>query len=538
MAWLKEVIEKQKGVSRMGSIPAFQNFMLFGNKNDNEAGLPEIWKINGDKNIEWLDTQKTSSVYDMPEHEGKAAIFVGASPILNKSWEALKDIDDRFIIVATNSSAKFLTDRDIIPDYVILLDGRKGDWSMDLGEKARNITAIFSACAEPEAMRNWQGKIMIVPYGVAEDKLRLMIEDRWGKGIASGGNALNSAVAIFVLMTDVKIMLFAGNELSFKKTYYADRPSNNDKLAYFPTKNIYREEVKTFIPLYEYKVWLENVMEQLYPEYHFCNCSEGILGVDVDGSILPFLCHKPLALAIAEVKDAFKVEQLPLNDKLKFIYDHFYEHDYGNLQRGKGIWKYAIQYFSLKKGLDVGCGRANGVQYAREQGYDVYGCDMSESAKKCWTERGVLDYCTVCPADRMPYQDNEFDFIVCSEVMEHIPEDSILPSLKEIFRIGSDKYLFTIALKPEGIPIGGYIQTHITLKSPEWWFQKFEEAGYKIAAGAHNTNVSGFTVLAVKDDSLYVKGEKSFPRNPDGEIKLIVLGTVDSPAPDFFEEDI
>jgi SAM-dependent methyltransferase len=419
------------------------------------------------------------------------------------------------------------------------IDGRNRHktWSLDIPE-CKDSTAIFSVCTEPHAMREWPGKIMIVPYGVKDKSLKRKIEQRFGKGVASGGNALNSAVALFILFTNAKIFFFVGNELSFKKRYYAHKKHRNDDLAYFFAKNIYGEKVKTFIPLYEYKVWLENVMQQLYPEYHFCNCSEGILGVDVDGEILPFICHKPLALAIAEVKDALKVEQLPLNDKLKFIYDHFYEHDYGNLQRGKGIWKYAMQYFSFTKGLDVGCGRANGVQYAREQGHDVYGCDVSESAKKCWAERGVLDYCTVCSAAKLPYQDNEFDFIVCSEVMEHIPEDSILPSLKEIFRIGSDKYLFTIALKPEGIPIGGYIQTHITLKSPEWWFQRFEEAGYKIAAGAHNINVSGFTVLAVKDDSLYVKGEKSFPKNPEGEIKLIVLGTTDSPAPDFFEEDL
>ena len=516
MGWLKRITDEGKNIGLMGVAPAYHNFMLFGNKNDEEVGLPEIWRENGHKNIKWLDKNKDriiGSIYDLPDFKDKAVIIVGASPVLNKSWEMLKDADDNFIIVATNSSAKYLVDRDIIPDYVIAIDGRAGEWTLDLGEKCKDVVGIFSACVCPQVLDDWPGKIMIVPYGVKDRSLKGKIERRWGKGIVSGGNSFNSVFAIFAFHTKAKIFLFAGNELSFKKQYYADRKSPNDEQAYFFTKNIYGEKVRTFIPLFEYKVWLENIMAQLYPEYHFCNCSEGILGVDVDGELLHFINHKPLDIAIAEVKEALSFQKEDLNTKLEFMYGQFYEHDYGNIKRGISIWQYVIDHFPFTKGLDVGCGRANGIEHARNQGYDVYGCDIASSARRCWKDRGVDKYCEVCPAKDMPFKDNEFDMIVCSEVMEHIPEHDVIPTFKEIFRVGSDKFLFTICLKEEKAPLAGYIQTHITVKNHEWWFERFAEAGFNLAAASHNADMTDITVLLTKESQ-----EKT-------ETPLFVLGS-------------
>jgi len=505
MGWLKRLIDDDKDVSMMGTIPAYHNFMMFGNRHDTEAGLPEVWKVNGDINIPWLDKNKDrviGSVLDLPDLEGKCIILVGASPVLNKSWEALKDINDRFVIVATNSSAQFLKDKGIIPHYVIAIDGAPGSWSLDLGESFKDVVGLFSAYVEPQALRDWPGKIMIIPYKVKDRNLYRKVKRRWGEGMASGGNSLNGAFSVFVFCTEARIFLFAGNELSFKDRYYADRESPNDEHAYFFTKNIYGEKVKTFIPLYEYKIWLENGMAQLYPKYHFCNCSEGILGVDVDGELYSFISHKPLDLAISEIKEAWDFEEQPLQNKLKEMYCQFYDHDFGNMKRGVGMWKYIIQHHSpFKKGLDVGCGRANGVEHARGEGYDVHGCDIAESAIKCWIERGVNDYCSVCTGTDMPYEDNEFDVVLCSEVMEHVPEDDVLSMFKEILRVGSNLFIFTISLIPEKIPLAGYIQTHITVKPPNWWFKKFEEAGYNIIQAGRNEGYTGITVVLEKTPS-------------------------------------
>ena len=532
ISWLRRLHDEKKEVSRFGLIPAHSNFMIFGNENDKEAGLPKIWLINGEKNIKWLDENKDKvlgSVHtSMPSCEGKAVIFVGLGPSINRQWESLKNLDDRFIIVATNSSAEFLVKKDIIPDYVIAIDGRPGNWNLNLGDRCKDIVGIFSVCVAPDALTQWPGKIMIVPYGVDDKSLNRKIRRRFGKPMMSGGNAINNAAAIFFQCTKSKIFFFVGHDLSFVENYYADRESKNDESVYFYATDTNGQKVRTLIPLYEYKIWLENLMVQLYPEYHFFNCSDGILGVDVDGALLPFVTQLPLKDAIEATQDAFKVGDSTLDEKLKYIYDFFYDHDLGNLQRGVGVWKFIAEYYGdFKTGLDVGCGRANGVQWAREKGYDVHGCDVSSGAVKCWEERGVVDFCRVAPANDLPYEDGQFDVVLCSEVMEHIPEYDTMDSLKEIFRVGRDKYVFTIALIPESIPIAGYIQTHINLHSPEWWLEQFGKAGFNVVAASYTVKMGGMSILAVKDLGAYQRGEKRLPKDKEGYPFLAVIGVAD-----------
>jgi len=256
MTWLSRLENQNKQVSRFGLIPAHENFMKFGGENDKDCGLPEIWLVNGEKNIPWLDANKDrviGSVHDMPSHEGKAVVFVGLGPSINKQWEALRDLNDRFIVVATNSSAQFLIEHDIIPDYVIAIDGRPGNWTLNLGDKCKDVVGIFSACVEPESLAQWPGKIMIVPYGVDDKSLNRKIRRRFGKHVSSGGNAINNAVAVFLECTKTKIYLFAGHDLSFEDRYYADRESNNDESVYFFQTNVTGKRVRTLIPTWIYQ---------------------------------------------------------------------------------------------------------------------------------------------------------------------------------------------------------------------------------------------------------------------------------------------
>jgi hypothetical protein len=531
MGWLGKLVSENKKVSQVGFIPAYDNFMHWGNKNDEDAGLPQIWKVNGEQNIPYLDSikERVSSVHSIPKYEEKVLILVGMGASLKKSVSALKGLSDRYVLLATNSSCQYLLKHGITPHYVILLDGRPGNWTLDLGKKAKDITAILSPCAEPEAMKSWPGKIMIVPLGVKDKVLNGKIRRRWGKPLPGGGNAFNSGFTIFSLLTDIKIMLFVGNDLSFKNTYYGDgRKSKNDDSVYFWATDIYGEKVRTLIPLYEYKVWLETVMAQTWPDYHYINCSDGILGVDVDGEMMHFCEHLPLAEAIEQVDEAFVIQGKDVNFKLKYLYDQFYDHDLGNLQRGKGLWTHVIHNHHFTKGLDVGCGRANGVEYARNEGYDVWGCDISSGAVKCWVERGVDEFCRVCPADNMPFKDNEFDFVLCSEVMEHILEEDTLATLKEILRVGSDKFLFTIALTPEKIPVAGLIQSHINLHDPTWWVLKMEEAGFTLAGGATNVEQESLSLMVVKDESKYKDGAEHLFEDKRGRLTIPVIGFVDS----------
>ena len=100
------------------------------------------------------------------------------------------------------------------------------------------------------------------------------------------------------------------------------------------------------------------------------------------------------------------------------------------------------------KFLDLGCGEGRHCFGAyMSENIDVFGFDMSLSdvstAKKNFDQFNENKYSKSCnfgvaDAKNMPFKDNTFDFIVCSEVLEHIIDYQ--SALSEINRI----------LKPQG----------------------------------------------------------------------------------------
>jgi ubiquinone/menaquinone biosynthesis C-methylase UbiE len=117
-------------------------------------------------------------------------------------------------------------------------------------------------------------------------------------------------------------------------------------------------------------------------------------------------------------------------------------------------------------------------------GYDVYGADIADNTKS-WNELKINDRCIIAPAHDMPYQDNEFDFIVCSDVMEHIPQDYVDASLREIVRVGSDRFWFVICDEVD-TPSKYLMPSHLTIGGADYWVPKIEATGLKLMAVTEN----------------------------------------------------
>jgi len=190
MPWVKKLIDQGQTPSMLGETPAFYNMLQWGNTVDHNIGLPVIWEANLSKNIAHLDSLngKVRSGHDIadliPEATQKAMILVGASPILNDTWmELLQAEKNRFLISATNSSAKFLIDHGVIPDYVFLVDGQLGKWSLDIGEENYDTTLVCSPFAEPTTIAAWKNKILVLPFAAEQEDLDKQIKDRWGDTI-------------------------------------------------------------------------------------------------------------------------------------------------------------------------------------------------------------------------------------------------------------------------------------------------------------------------------------------------------------------
>lgn len=76
------------------------------------------------------------------------------------------------------------------------------------------------------------------------------------------------------------------------------------------------------------------------------------------------------------------------------------------------------------KVLDVGCGMGDNLRYILRQEASFFGLEYSQTtalgARQVLGERAKL---CVGSASRIPFGENEFDLIICIEVLEHIEDD-------------------------------------------------------------------------------------------------------------------
>jgi SAM-dependent methyltransferase len=115
---------------------------------------------------------------------------------------------------------------------------------------------------------------------------------------------------------------------------------------------------------------------------------------------------------------------------------------------------------------DVGCG--NGVASAKLQslGFNVTGIDFVDVA---WKQN--LPFINACVWD-LP--DVEFDYVFCTDVFEHLPEDKVDLAFDNIKRIATSGVYFAIATRPDEMGKKINEVLHLTVKPIEWWIPRLE----------------------------------------------------------------
>jgi len=127
------------------------------------------------------------------------------------------------------------------------------------------------------------------------------------------------------------------------------------------------------------------------------------------------------------------------------------------------------------------CAKGYLVHALRQLGFNAYGQDISKYAiENCHPE--VKDY--------VDYEEKNmgFQYVICKDVMEHVPEDYVLNTLRVIkssMMADKDKReaLFVIPLGDDDkFRIREYEMdvTHVTKKDEDWWINKFKQAGFEI----------------------------------------------------------
>jgi len=97
--------------------------------------------------------------------------------------------------------------------------------------------------------------------------------------------------------------------------------------------------------------------------------------------------------------------------------------------------------------LDAGCGEGTLAIMMAKKGAKVTGCDLSEpnieNARMYAKESDVIDIQFIAgDSEHLPFGDNEFDLVVSSHVLEHLPDFDA--GLKEVMRVTKKRAVIAI----------------------------------------------------------------------------------------------
>lgn len=113
-----------------------------------------------------------------------------------------------------------------------------------------------------------------------------------------------------------------------------------------------------------------------------------------------------------------------------------YKKNYDNLERWCSYW-YQIEYV-LRSGdkniLEVGVGNKTVSEYLRRMGFKVTTCDYAQD----------LEPDVVADVTNLPFKKNQFETVLCYEVLEHLPYESFLSALTNLYKVARTNVMLSI----------------------------------------------------------------------------------------------
>lgn len=154
------------------------------------------------------------------------------------------------------------------------------------------------------------------------------------------------------------------------------------------------------------------------------------------------------------------------------IYDEIYTNEpHYNIPdaHNKAKLKYILEYAKGVNGLvlDAGCGQGSALQHMWENGVDVIGIELSRVICKARPELWVINTDIISHAN----EGHRYAGIVCTDVLEHIPQDQISQTLAALRKMSSSAF-FGIA-NLSSIKCGH--QLHLIREGVKWWARTIQE---------------------------------------------------------------
>ena len=191
--------------------------------------------------------------------------------------------------------------------------------------------------------------------------------------------------------------------------------------------------------------------------------------------------------------------------------DKYYDEEYfeKGLSSGKSLYvnyhwmpelTIRMAYFMTKdlpikegaKILDLGCAKGYLVSSFRFLNFDAYGVDISDYVISK-VEKDVIKYCKLIKdiGDIKKIFNTKFDWVIAKDIFEHIPEEQLSGTLKELALI-TRKMFVVVPLAQDDIS-GKFVcpdynkkLTHFTAKTDKWWKEVFQKNNFSVEKTSFN----------------------------------------------------
>ena len=151
------------------------------------------------------------------------------------------------------------------------------------------------------------------------------------------------------------------------------------------------------------------------------------------------------------------------------------------------IAKY-INLSEKEKILDFGCAKGFTVYGLRLLGYKAFGVDVSEYAIKKSPEDirkwlGVIE-----PQDDLVCAKGGYDWILCKDILEHVPYEHISKQMEVFYRGGKNLFIIVPIGRNGKYLIDSYEQdkSHFIKEDIDWWSNEVVDAGFDIAKATYD----------------------------------------------------
>lgn len=156
--------------------------------------------------------------------------------------------------------------------------------------------------------------------------------------------------------------------------------------------------------------------------------------------------------------------------------------------------------------LDAGCGIGGISAELRRRGMLVAACDKNPAAIEQGLKQQRMNNAKVADLCRLPYADNAFDLVICSEVLEHVPDDQ--QALRELLRVSKGPVLITVPAHPYLWTESDRILQHQRRYSRADFSQLLKSAGAAFRPVRAFGALPGLMLLAYRLISLFAKAAK------------------------------